>query len=566
VNLEVGMNVIVADRSKDSTRTDSRNGLGKSTLIEIIHFVLGSNLTKEQNIFALRNSSWEFTLRVEIRGIEFSATRAMSKTSEIHITGSVAGLALDVSHQSGGFVKLNAWRSFLGRECYNLTTKELGNEVYKPSFRALFPYAIRSGRGAYLNAFEARAKQLRWQTQVYNAYLLGLNWRLAAQWQHLRDTEKTLKAIGKSSEETLSVIVGQVGELETERIRLEARVDDLTSQAENFRVVKEYREVEDHVNRITFEMQELAAKNTFESRLVQRYEQQIAEESPVAGLGVVDLFDQVGVSLPEIAVRTLDEVADFHAQVTQNRQEYLRNEVLRLRNLVTERNAAIGALEQDRQKSLSLLESGGALEDFTKLQMKLVEARAELLNLEQRIEEVRKLRSGRTRLVSDKQGLLQQAIVDHDERRPRWTEAIANFASNTNYLYGQSSDLIIDTTENGFDFRTRMEASGSHGRDNMAILCYDLVIAQLWANNPQRPGILVHDSEMFDPVDERQYALALNLAAEQSNAHEYQYLALLNSDTLPLDDLDEIKFDIDRYTRLRLTDGDPSGSLLGIRF
>jgi len=35
-----GFNLILAERTKNSTKTDSRNGLGKSTLIEIIHFAL----------------------------------------------------------------------------------------------------------------------------------------------------------------------------------------------------------------------------------------------------------------------------------------------------------------------------------------------------------------------------------------------------------------------------------------------------------------------------------------------------------------------------------------------
>ena len=41
VELKPGFNVILAERTKESTKKDSRNGLGKSTLIEIIHFCLG---------------------------------------------------------------------------------------------------------------------------------------------------------------------------------------------------------------------------------------------------------------------------------------------------------------------------------------------------------------------------------------------------------------------------------------------------------------------------------------------------------------------------------------------
>jgi uncharacterized protein YydD (DUF2326 family) len=42
VEFSAGFNVVLADRTQESTKRDSRNGLGKSTLIEIIHFCLGA--------------------------------------------------------------------------------------------------------------------------------------------------------------------------------------------------------------------------------------------------------------------------------------------------------------------------------------------------------------------------------------------------------------------------------------------------------------------------------------------------------------------------------------------
>ena len=36
-----GVNIVVADKGEKSSINNSRNGLGKTTLIEIIHFCLG---------------------------------------------------------------------------------------------------------------------------------------------------------------------------------------------------------------------------------------------------------------------------------------------------------------------------------------------------------------------------------------------------------------------------------------------------------------------------------------------------------------------------------------------
>ncbi|MFM6726441.1 MAG: DUF2326 domain-containing protein, partial [Dolichospermum sp.] len=50
VNFRPGLNVVLADRTEESGIRDSRNGLGKSTLIEIIHFCLGGNIEKARGL------------------------------------------------------------------------------------------------------------------------------------------------------------------------------------------------------------------------------------------------------------------------------------------------------------------------------------------------------------------------------------------------------------------------------------------------------------------------------------------------------------------------------------
>ena len=46
VEFKPGFNVVLADRTKESTMLDSRNGLGKTTLMEVIHFCLGAQTSK----------------------------------------------------------------------------------------------------------------------------------------------------------------------------------------------------------------------------------------------------------------------------------------------------------------------------------------------------------------------------------------------------------------------------------------------------------------------------------------------------------------------------------------
>jgi uncharacterized protein YydD (DUF2326 family) len=79
------------------------------------------------------------------------------------------------------------------------------------------------------------------------------------------------------------------------------------------------------------------------------------------------------------------------------------------------------------------------------------------------------------------------------------------------------------------------------------------------------PGFLIHDSTIFDGVDERQRAEALELAASESQAHGLLDICTLNSDYIPRNEFSS-DFRIEDYIRLRLTDADVAGRLMGVRF
>ena len=124
---------------------------------------------------------------------------------------------------------------------------------------------------------------------------------------------------------------------------------------------------------------------------------------------------------------------------------------------------------------------------------------------------------------------------------------------------------MLDVTPTGLKFNIEIEKSGSTGIGNMKIFCYDLMLARLWSKHSPNLGVLIHDSIIFDGVDERQRALALELAARESEAHGFQYICTLNSDQVPSGEFSE-KFNIDHYVRLRLTDESVGKCLLGVHF
>ena len=64
VEFKPGYNVILAERTKEATKKDSRNGLGKSTLLEIIHFCLGAQ--KGETLSKPQMDDWTFILELDL--------------------------------------------------------------------------------------------------------------------------------------------------------------------------------------------------------------------------------------------------------------------------------------------------------------------------------------------------------------------------------------------------------------------------------------------------------------------------------------------------------------------
>jgi uncharacterized protein YydD (DUF2326 family) len=211
------------------------------------------------------------------------------------------------------------------------------------------------------------------------------------------------------------------------------------------------------------------------------------------------------------------------------------------------------------------LQTHGALAEYTTLQQRHVQIMTGLEEVKTRIDNLRKFEREKSNLKIEKERLLVEAQSDYEERQEIRQRAISLFNANSETLYKAPGRLIINVDTTGYKFQVEIERSTSQGVEQMKVFSYDLMLAQLWSEREFGPGFLIHDSTIFDGVDERQVAQALQLAARESELRGFQYICCLNSDLIPKGDFDE-DFDLYAYQRLELTDASEDGGLLGIRF
>ncbi len=564
IGLEPGFNLVVADRTQASSAQDTRNGVGKSTLIEVLHFCLGARSTKGSGLRASHLEGQSFRLTAETRHGELQIERAVDDPGKIVLAGDSAAVAAFGASGDSTVVSASAFNEALGRELFGLEA-DVGK--FRPSFRNMASYLIRRGQGGFLSPFRIRDRELTWQTQVNAAFIAKAGWRLAGEWQTLRETAKRLDQLKKAAEQgDLDSVSGDLAALEADEIRLDQETSELAASVEAFRVEPDYELLQADADESSAEINHLLTDNIRDRRLVSLYSVSVEGEHPPSLDRLEEVYASAVVELGGAVRRSLEQVLDFHSDLVANRRDYLAAEIDRLQEAIEERQGRIDELDEARAAVIQRLAGVGAMGELMQLQRRLGEMEGRLAQLRARIGDARKFRSGSSDLRVEREKLFQRTDLDLREREESRRELIARFGRITRELYGEAGRLEIGVREqSGYDFAVDIDRKGSQGVDRMAIFAFDIAVAELWSLNDPSPGFLVHDSTIFDGVDERQRALGLKVAFESSRDHGYQYLALLNSDEIPRSDLPDW-FDVEQLTRLTLTDASDEGCLLGFRY
>ncbi|WP_298627704.1 hypothetical protein [uncultured Legionella sp.] len=329
VDFQSGVNVIIADRKEESSDKDSRNGLGKTTFINIMHFCLGADLNKK-DLPIEKIEDWIFFMELEIYGEKITASRSISNPNIVKIQGNPTNFPVNVEQDSKDqfqFYKISDWKVLLGMCLFGLPATPKAK--YSPTFRNLISYFIRSGIDAYSKPFSYFRGQPAWSIQVHNAFLLGLNWLLASTAQEIKDKSKVVNSLNSAIK---FEIEPSKGELEAERIHLQLEFDKDKASLSKFEVHPQYQELQKQANYLTQEIHALSNKNLMLQRKLTRYEESIQSEQVPNESSVELIYKEAGLYFGNALKKTLKEAKTFHKEIIQNRKDFLKVEIEAIKN------------------------------------------------------------------------------------------------------------------------------------------------------------------------------------------------------------------------------------------
>lgn len=493
-------------------------------------------------------------------------TRSGSRPSVVAVSGlTPVGDQLSLDPSRSQSISNEEWKQLLGAQFFGLPSE---TQKWGPSFRSLLSYFIRrQADGGFHTAFKHNFQQSLGDQQVNISYLVRLDSALVQEWEEVRAKERSIRELRKAaSDGVIKNIVGIVAELRTELVVAEDRVRALRRDLSDFRVVEEYGELQDEASELSRRIATLSDENTLDRHYLAELEAAMEAESPPDPGDLSQLYDEAGITLPTLTLQRFAEVQRFHESVIRNRRLYLQAEAERSRDRLSSRSREIDSLDRRRSQIMVVLRSGGALETYTALQAELNRHQAHGEMLRQRYEAAKRFESERNSLSVERQRLLERLQQDYREQSDLLNTAILTFERYSHALYGsRAGSLTISEGLNGPIFNVKIPAEKSKGIGNMQIFCFDLTLMELALKQGRSPRFLVHDSHLFDGVDERQIAAALTVGAKSAREHGYQYIVTMNSDILPRRFPSE--FHVEEYVLPTvLTDATVDGGLFGIRF
>ncbi|WP_245690805.1 ABC-three component system protein [Sinosporangium album] len=534
-------------------------------MIELLHFLLGARADRNHLVNHKELRQTVFTLALDWPGqttpLDISRQGSSASTVLLEPCPIVGdGLFQDRFCRT----PLAEWQALIESNLFGLSS-----EIPGVSGRAILSFLMRKvGDHGFNEATRSFARQSETQATPNLAYLLGLDASLAARYQELATRKAARSQLKKAvNDPAWGKVVGRSGDLRGEIAIRESRIADLNRQIKNFQVIPQFEILKARADELAALIRELGDKDVLDRRNLDHLMKSVVDAVDPEVRYLERVYEDLEIALPTHISKRFDEVRAFHAAVVANRRTYLEQEIKDARARLAARERERARLGDEQSAILKQLSEGGALAALTTLQKALGQEEAALGALRHRLDAALAVESSGRELESDLLRLSQEVETDLEERQAIVSQATVFFNECVQRLYGTNrhSYLKIEPSRSSLKITPKIDSDLSSGINRMAIFCFDLTVAVIAHRAGRAPDFLVHDSHMFDGVDDRQLTNALELAAETVDAEGMQYIVTINEDELAK--AERLGFSSDPHViEPRLSDAYDEGGLFGFRF
>jgi len=553
VNFSSGLNIIVGKQALPYKENDGKtyNGVGKSLLVHLIHFCMGSN-----KITALETAlpEWEFSLEFEENDKRYVLTRSTEKQEVVIFNGSE--------------LKLKDVRERLLTLCFGLN-----DSPKNMTLNTLLSRFVRRYRSCYSTFDSYTVKEQDYSKLLNNCFLLGLDIDLIVKKQALREKQKaamtTYKAI-KKDKLFKEYYLGDSNP-EIDEVDLEYNISKTENELSKFKVSQNYHELEKEANDKSYDKKRLENQRVLINNNIKNIKSSLQEATDGNIKQIIDLYEAANVEIPGLISKELNDVIAFHSELISSRNNRLRGELKKQEDKQKEIDKEILIIGGEMDELLAYLNTHGALEEYITLVNKITDLKAKLNRIHEYQNILKAYKQSELDIKSEyisNNKATEQYLTDNNILIAKLRSDFSTYAKE--FYPKKKCGLIINNNdaENTirYNLDAKIEDDSSDGVNEVKMFCFDLLILNQMVSSMR---FVLHDSRLFANMDPRQREKAFSIAGKMCDEKDVQYICTINEDALSsfeyLLGKKQYEKEILDNIILELNDDSPESKLLGIQ-
>jgi uncharacterized protein YydD (DUF2326 family) len=549
VDFNAGFNAVVAEIRHPENRSKSSHNLGKSTLARVIDFCLLGKIDKD-HFFKKRGDLFsEFVFFLELQlldGSHLTIRRSVQSPTRISFKKSEASEPDLSSLGDDGWTHSN----LAFEKAQALLDGYLDFTDISPwKYREALGYFLRR-QSDYDDVFKLQrhmGADIHWKPLL--ARVLGLDASLFKERYSMKNDIDQKQVELQAFENQSGATEEQLENADALLQLREADVERMQSELDQFDFEEADAAATDRlVGNID---QEIAALNDRRYALTYN-EREISDALKDEKISfdpqkAKSLFDEVGILFPDQIVADFEQLIAFNRAITQERQQYLREELAATRTELTEIGRKLAQLNSERKSALAFLRSEDVFTKYKEVSARISRINAEVTilrkqqefrtNIQEKREELRSLRA----TYSMQHGLAERQVrsVSQDPES-LLAQTRKHFSSIIERVLGRKALLNVRVNSEGnLDFRAdfvddnELATSEGDGTSYRKLQCVAFDLAVLRAHvDGKFPRFVYHDG-VFEALDPRPKQNLLDVIREYSDLGIQTVITLIGSDAPP---------------------------------
>lgn len=569
-----GLNVVLGRVSKrDEIQKDSHN-LGKSTLIEVLDFMLLKNIDKN-HFFKKYSPLFDnhiFYLEIQLNNDKFlTIRRSVSEPTRICFKSSEATLTCT---EDTIWDKSNV---ALAKAIAYLNDQLAFDVLPEWSYRKTVSFFLRTQKD-YINVFQLgkflNGKHKEWKPVVfellgYDSIALKRKYELDDRLEELRSKSSAISVEMSVNADDYDKVKSALALRVSERDEMQQRVDAFSFYSEEQQITQNL------VDEIERNISELNSRHYALSYDLERVKSSIANLPSFDLEQLRQIYEEVNVYFPNNLAHSFEDLYQFNVKVTRERNQYLREQAQEIADELRSIRQRLQELDQQRCEALAALQDQDTFHKFKSYQKKLAQLEGEVSRLEIQLQnvDIMSTLSDEIEKVQQEQKEISKDITNQIKNQDGDISTTIKRCFNEIFrtVFGVSALLYVRTNTTGnVDFFTDVApdenadaTAEAYGNTYKKMLCVAFDLAVLATYSAKSFFRFVYHDGVFEGLDNRKKELFVQVARDYCQRYNLQYIFSSIEDDVPQNILAAFS---GTEQILTLSDQDDSGKLFGFSF